>query len=203
MPPEVDPRVFAFSLATMVLMFGVGIIAPVLPLYAREFGASYAEAGALVAAFAIGRLAFDYVGGLLSDRIPARWLAGGGAAVASLSALGSALAPNYSFLFACRVVEGIGSAFYVTTAMAFITLGPAWWHHVQLVRLFPAGDAATGAAEAMDALAAGNLRLGYVAMLQSLLNWVILSAVLILALVVTLTQAVRRHVRIAVGQHQQ
>jgi len=117
-PPEVDPRVFAFSIATMVLMMGVGVIAPVLPLYAREFGASYGEAGVLVAAFAIGRLAFDYLGGVLSDRLPARWLAGGGAALASLSALGSALAPTYSFLFACRILEGIGSAFYVTTAMA-------------------------------------------------------------------------------------
>ena len=43
-PPEVDPRVFAFSIATMVLMMGVGIIAPVLPLYAVEFGASYGAA---------------------------------------------------------------------------------------------------------------------------------------------------------------
>ena len=80
-------------------------------------------------------------------------------------------------------------------AAALGALVPAWWHHVDLVRSLPPDGAAAGAHEAMDAMAAGSLRVGYAEMLDSLLNWVILALVLILALVVTLGQTIRHRVR--------
>jgi MFS family permease len=118
---EVDRRLVVFSFASMVLMMGAGIISPILPLYATEFGVSYTGAGALVSAFALGRFFFDYVGGTLSDRVSARWMAGGGAALTALSSLLCAMAQSFPMLVVYRALEGIGSAFYVTTAMAFIT----------------------------------------------------------------------------------
>jgi MFS family permease len=123
---DIDRRLVVFSVASMVLMMGAGIISPVLPLYAGEFGVSYTGAGALVSAFALGRFVFDYVGGTLSDRVPARWMAGGGAALTALASLLCGVARSFPMLVAYRVLEGIGSAFYVTTAMAFITrtVGP-------------------------------------------------------------------------------
>ena len=120
-PRELDPRVLVFSFASMVIMLGAGIISPVLPLYAAEFGATFTGAGALVSAFALGRFLFDYVGGALADRVSARWLAGGGAALTALASLLCGTAQSFPMLILYRGLEGIGSAFYVTTAMAFIT----------------------------------------------------------------------------------
>ena len=118
---EIDRRLVVFSVASMVLMLGAGIISPVLPLYATEFGVSYAGAGALVSAFALGRFFFDYLGGALADRVPARWMAGGGAALTAVASLLCGTAQSYPMLIVYRALEGVGSAFYVTTAMAFIT----------------------------------------------------------------------------------
>ena len=60
---DFDPQVVIVSLMTLVIMLGSSVISPVLPLIAQEFGVSYAGAGMLVAAFAVGRIPFDFIGG--------------------------------------------------------------------------------------------------------------------------------------------
>ena len=80
-------------------------------------------------------------------------------------------------------------------ALALVGLAPALWHQVHAAGSLPSVGAATGAREAMDALGMGNLRVGYTAMLKDLLNWALLTSVLVLPLAVTFTRAVRRHVR--------
>jgi len=113
-----DRQVVLLSLTSLVIMLGSSIISPVLPLYARKFGVSYAGAGLLVSAFAGGRLLFDYVGGALADRVSPRLLTAAGAAITALSAFLCAQAASFPWLVGYRVVEGVGSAFYVITIMA-------------------------------------------------------------------------------------
>ena len=55
-------------LVAFVLMAGFGVVAPILPLFARSFGVGYAAAGGMISAFAAARLAFDLVAGPLIDR---------------------------------------------------------------------------------------------------------------------------------------
>jgi MFS family permease len=117
---ELDPQVLLISVMTLVIMLGSSVISPVLPLLAHEFGVSYAGAGALVSAFAVGRIPFDFIGGALVDRVSPRLVAGGGAAVVTLSAVLSALAPGFHTLLWCRLLGGVGSALFVITAMAFL-----------------------------------------------------------------------------------
>jgi MFS family permease len=114
----IDRQVTLLSTTSLVIMLGSSIISPGLPLYAREFGVSYAGAGLLVSSFAIGRLAFDYVGGALADRFSPRSLTTLGALITALSAFLCAVASSFAWLVAYRVIEGIGSAFYVITIMA-------------------------------------------------------------------------------------
>src|SRR5438093_10441783 len=95
---ELDPQVLIISFMTLVIMLGSSVISPVLPLLAQEFGVSYAGAGALVSAFAVGRIPFDFIGGTLVDRLSPRLVAGGGAAVVTLSAVLSALAHSFHAL---------------------------------------------------------------------------------------------------------
>jgi MFS family permease len=113
-----DRQVVVLSITSLVIMLGSSIITPGLPLYAREFGVSYAGAGVLVASFAMGRLAFDYVGGVLADRFSPRALTTFGALITAVAAALCARATTFSWLVVYRVVEGIGSAFYVITIMA-------------------------------------------------------------------------------------
>lgn len=114
----IDRQVTLLSTTSLVIMLGSSIISPGLPLYARQFGVTYAGAGLLVSSFAIGRLAFDYVGGALADRFSPRLLTTLGALVTALSAFLCATASSFAWLVAYRVLEGVGSAFYVVTIMA-------------------------------------------------------------------------------------
>ncbi len=105
---------------TLVIMMGSSVISPVLPLLAQEFGVSYAGAGALVSAFALGRIPFDFIGGALVDRFSPRLIASSGAAIVMISALLSVWAPNFHVLLWCRLIGGVGSALFVITAMALL-----------------------------------------------------------------------------------
>ncbi len=112
----------ALTAAVFLTMTGLALVAPILPLYAREFGVSRTAAGALISSFAAARLAFDIVGGVTSDRIGARRVMLWGAALISVSSVGAALAPNYGLLLLTRILEGFGSAAFATAAMKLIVV---------------------------------------------------------------------------------
>lgn len=119
-PSSLDPQVIAICVMALVMMMGASVVAPILPLFAQEFGVSYAGAGALISAFAIGRIPFDFVGGSLADRLSLRWMTTLGAGIVALSALLSGLAESFSALVWYRALDGVGSALFVITAMAFL-----------------------------------------------------------------------------------
>src|SRR5581483_3223124 len=117
---DLDPQVVILSLMTLVIMLGSSVISPVLPFIAQEFGVSYAGTGALVAAFAVGRIPSDFIGGAAVDRFSPRLIACGGAAIVALSAALSAVAKSFAALLWYRLLGGIGSALFTITAMAFL-----------------------------------------------------------------------------------
>lgn len=102
---------------TFLIYFGWGLTTPVLPLFGRELGAGEAAVGLLVAAFSIASFCFDIVGGRVSDRVGARRAAAGGALLVAVGSVLAGFAPGYAVLLLSRFVTGIGSAFYVTSAM--------------------------------------------------------------------------------------
>lgn len=114
--------VWALVFATLIVMTGVTLVAPILPLYARQFGVSRTAAGALISAFALARLAFDLAGGVLGDRFGARRVTVAGCLLLSAASVLAALAPTYGILVAARVLEGVGSAAFATAAMQYIVL---------------------------------------------------------------------------------
>src|SRR5260221_10516371 len=117
---DLDPQVIVISLMTLVIMMGSSVISPLLPLLAEEFCVSYSGAGALVSAFALGRIPFDFIGGALVDRISLRLVASSGAAIVTLSAVLSIWVSDFHALLWYRFVGGVGSALFVITAMALL-----------------------------------------------------------------------------------
>ncbi|MBU0595289.1 MFS transporter [Candidatus Bipolaricaulota bacterium] len=56
-------------IAVAVAMLGIGIIAPILPLYADTFGASGLAVGLVFSAFSVSRFALGPFVGRFSDRV--------------------------------------------------------------------------------------------------------------------------------------
>ncbi|MFH1086675.1 MAG: MFS transporter [Chloroflexota bacterium] len=98
-------------------MLGLGIVGPVMPLYAKSFGVSAAMVGMLGTAFAVARIGVNLPVGTLADRIGRRPLLVAGPLITAFASLMSGLAQQFNTLLVFRFIQGIGSAALVTTAM--------------------------------------------------------------------------------------
>ena len=105
-----DPAVGSVVAVALVMMVGVGLVLPVLPLYARSFGVGYGGVGILVGAYGLARLGADLVAGLVVDRIGERRAAAPGLASLAVFALATGLAPSFPVAVACWAAAGVGSA---------------------------------------------------------------------------------------------
>src|SRR5437660_2055833 len=143
-------------------LVGFGIVFPLLPLYARRFGASAATVGALFASFSVAQLLLAPVWGRLSDRVgrkPVLVLSLAGTAVGSLM---TGLAGSLPLLFAGRIVDGMSGASISVAHAAVADVAPP----AQRARLFGLLGAAFGvgfvAGPAIGALSAlGDARLPF------------------------------------------
>ncbi len=114
------PEVRAVVLGSFVIMLGFGILAPVLPLYARSFGVDYRAVGILTAAFSLTRLVFDVISGRFVDRWGERAIATIGAIIVGISTALAALAPNFALLVVFRAAGGIGSALFFAALLSYL-----------------------------------------------------------------------------------
>ncbi len=117
---ESEKIIYMLASVAFLVMLGIGIIAPVLPLYAKSLDANTAMASFLVSSFGIARVVMDVPSGVIVDRLGERKLIHSGLAVIILSSILCGFAPNYGVLLLGRVLEGIGSAMYTITALTLI-----------------------------------------------------------------------------------
>jgi MFS family permease len=105
-----DRPVRVVMLIVFVIMLGFGIIAPILPLYARSFGVGYDAAGLLISSFAFTRLIFDLIAGPIVDRFGERMAATSGVMFVGASSIATAFAPNFPMAVLFRGLGGAGSS---------------------------------------------------------------------------------------------
>jgi MFS transporter, DHA1 family, multidrug resistance protein len=115
-----DPAVRIVMLAIFVVMLGFGIIAPILPLFARSFGVGYSAAGLLISAFAFTRLIFDLIAGPIVDRWGERLAATGGLLVVAVSSVLTGLAWNFPVAVAFRGAGGAGSSVMFAAVYSYL-----------------------------------------------------------------------------------
>jgi MFS family permease len=115
-----DPAVRSVILIVFVVMLGFGIIAPILPLYARSFKVSYQVASLLISVFAFARLIFDPVAGPIIDRYGERRSAMAGLLIVGVSALAAGLAPNFLLAVLFRGAGGGGSAVFLAALYSYL-----------------------------------------------------------------------------------
>ena len=105
-----------FSIIGFLVNFGLGTVAPILPLYALTFNVSIVMVGALVSASAISKVILDMPSGIVADRLGTKRFMLGGLLIVAASAMISAFAVDYWMLLIGLTVQGIGSAIYFTTS---------------------------------------------------------------------------------------
>jgi multidrug resistance protein len=106
-------------LTVFIDLIGFGIVIPILPLYAKHFGATEWTNGLLVGSFSCMQFIFAPLLGRLSDRVGRR-------PVLLVSLLGTAVgftimgfAQTLTWLFVARIVDGISGG-NISTAQAYI-----------------------------------------------------------------------------------
>jgi MFS family permease len=113
-------QLMMISISTVLVMAGQGVISPVLPLFAEEFGVGAAVIGLTLSFFALARLILNVPLGILSDRYGRRMLLVSGPLVTAFGMIGSGFAGDIYQLLAWRFVAGAGSAMYMTGAQIYL-----------------------------------------------------------------------------------
>jgi MFS transporter, DHA1 family, multidrug resistance protein len=115
-----DPALRVIMLVVFVIMLGFGIVAPVLPLFARSFGVGYGAAGLLISAFAFTRLGFDLFAGPLVDRWGEQRASIAALLFVAVSSFLTALAPNFALAVIFRGAGGAGSSLLFAALYSYL-----------------------------------------------------------------------------------
>jgi len=107
-------------ISVFAAMLGLGIVGPLLPIYAENLGASGFWIGMIFSGFAVARAIFMPIVGRLSDESGRKKFIVTGLLAYALLSLGYVVAESVYTLTAIRFFHGIASAMVVPIAMAYI-----------------------------------------------------------------------------------
>ncbi|XCB30853.1 MFS transporter [Arcanobacterium hippocoleae] len=113
-------EIWVLVAASVSIALGYGIVAPVLPQFAKSFDVTNFAATLVVSVFAFMRLAFAPAAGLFSNRFNERSIYLLGIMIVALSSFISAFAASYWQLLLYRGLGGIGSVMFSVSAMSLI-----------------------------------------------------------------------------------
>lgn len=115
-----DPHVGPIIGIVFVLLTGLGLVFPTMPLFARSLGVGNDGAGLLISAFGLARLLGDLIGGSIVDRRGEQWTAVVGMAILAVCASATASAPNFPLAVVFWGLAGIGSAISFAALFSYI-----------------------------------------------------------------------------------
>jgi len=100
-------------------MLGLGILGPILPIYANDLGASMTQIGLLTSAWSLSRLIFTAPMGSYADKNSKKRVIVIGLAIYSLVSVFYAFSWDITSLIAVRMLHGMGSAMAMPVATAY------------------------------------------------------------------------------------
>ncbi|MEU5690203.1 MFS transporter [Actinosynnema sp. NPDC020468] len=118
--PRLPSEVWVLVVASFIIAIGFGIVAPVLPAYAKTFDVGTTAVSAIVSTFALVRLLFAPVSGRLVSRFgePRTYVVGILIVAAGTAACGFATA--YWQLLVFRSFAGVGSTMFTVAAVGLL-----------------------------------------------------------------------------------
>ncbi len=115
------PReVAVLTSVSFCVALGFGIVAPVLPVFARSFDVSATQASAVIAIFALVRFIAAVPAGWLNDKFGERVVLAVGIGIVAASSFVAGLSTSYVQLLALRGVGGFGSAMFTVSSLALL-----------------------------------------------------------------------------------
>jgi MFS family permease len=124
--PGLPREVYVLSVIGGCVMLGLGLVLPVLPVYAATFGAGPLRIGALVALFAFMRLATSPFCGRIGARFGERRVLVAGLLLCAVSSAMTAFAASYGQLLVFRSLGGVGSVLFSVSALStLLAIAPA------------------------------------------------------------------------------
>jgi MFS family permease len=114
------PLILAFYLPSVILAFSSGLLAPILPLYAKSFEVSYGLIGLMLAGDKLGMLIGDVPAGVLSRRLGQKRAMLLGAGCTALSTIALVWASSIPEVVVYRVLAGFGAALLTVARHAYV-----------------------------------------------------------------------------------
>ena len=115
------PReVYVLGLIAFCVAVGFGVLVPVLPVFARNFGVDNFAVGAVVSAFAAMRLVTSPFCGRMIDAFGERLVMATGIFIVAASSGVAGISQTYEQLLVLRGVGGIGSAMFTVSATTLL-----------------------------------------------------------------------------------
>ncbi len=108
------------GLIAVCVAVGFGVLVPVLPVFARSFGVSNLQVGAVISAFALMRLVSSPFCGRLITVFGERVVMAVGIYIVAISSGLAGIAHSYEQLLILRGIGGIGSAMFTVSAFTLL-----------------------------------------------------------------------------------
>ncbi len=126
--PSTEPRervalpreVWVLAVIAFVVALGFGIVAPAIPLFARDYGVGTTAIGVAVSAFALFRFVSAFGGGALVERFGERLVLTAGLLIVAVTTGLAGLAGTYPLFLALRAGGGVGSAMFTIAALSLL-----------------------------------------------------------------------------------
>jgi MFS family permease len=117
---DLPREVGVLAVIAFVVALGFGIVAPVIPLFARAFGVGTTAVGLAVSAFAFFRFISAFSGGTLVERFGERMVLTAGLVIVALTTGAAGLAGSFPLFLALRAAGGVGSAMFTVAALSLL-----------------------------------------------------------------------------------
>ncbi|MFH1646204.1 MAG: MFS transporter [Chloroflexota bacterium] len=118
--PNIKAVFPVLGLSIFSSMLGLGIIAPLLPIYAENLGASGFWVGVIFAGYAISRTILQPFAGRLSDRRGKKLVMSIGLFIFALSSFAYVLADSVAVLLVIRLLQGAAASMIQPMAQAYL-----------------------------------------------------------------------------------
>ncbi|MEU4803018.1 MFS transporter [Actinosynnema sp. NPDC023587] len=118
--PRLPGEVWVLVVASFIIAIGFGIVAPVLPAYAKSFDVGTFAVSAVVSAFALVRLLFAPVSGRLVSRFGETRTYIVGILIVALGTAACGFATAYWQLIVFRSFAGVGSTMFTVAAVGLL-----------------------------------------------------------------------------------
>ena len=116
-----SPLILSFYLPALLATIGQGVLIPILPLYAADFGIGYGLIGLVLAGEALGTLIADLPTGMIQQRFGNKQVMMMGLLVKSAAVLLLFVAPSIWIVLILRLFAGFGRSMYTISAHVYVT----------------------------------------------------------------------------------